>query len=736
MRLSRLSKPRVSALLLVALTAPAAHAGPIEQGLATAFGGLDALPLRSGILLDRVLDLADVGRFDGSAAAPAADLATWRQACDELRRASVAPERATAPPALDARVTAERGAIPLAALDRAYERVRPDALRDGALVARDGRVLPGVGEALEQRRVVMLAPLVDHTRRGAEVAFVLDREHLVTDGEAPHDVALDLDDGAGFRAATFGVNVVAHYATTGPKTLRIRVTAADGSARYAAARFEVGALVTPTPDDTLHITASVPYQGVYGTGDAYVDLAPGHASLVNPVVAIEGFDLDNSMNWDELYALLDEQNLLESLRADGFDIVVLNFTDATDYLQRNSMVVAALIQQVESMIPPANTLALAGASMGGLCSRYALAYLEGHGGHRVRTWISFDGPQAGADVPLGLQYWIQFFAGQSSDAATFINELNRPAARQMLLYHFTSPPGSTGQADPLRATFLSDLAGVGGWPTVPRRVAIANGSGAGETQGFQPGDQLIRYEYGSLFVNITGDVWAVPDHVSHTIFNGQLQILFSNTRQTVTVSGTIPYDGAPGGWRNSMAQLDSSAAPYGDIVALHDDHCFIPTVSALALDTTDPFYDIAGDPALLDHSPFDALYFPTDNQEHVAITPQNAAWVRSEVEAGALAVRPAAATGAPSLSPAMPNPFASATRVTFTLPAAMPVAVGVVGVDGRAVRELARGPLAAGRHEVAWDGRDDHGRVVAPGVYFVRMVAGGARSALRVARVD
>jgi hypothetical protein len=61
-------------------------------------------------------------------------------------------------------------------------------------------------------------------------------------------------------------------------------------------------------------------------------------------VVVEGFDLDNSMNWDELYALLNQQNLLEDLRADGYDAVVLNFSDATDYLQRNAFVLVDLLQ--------------------------------------------------------------------------------------------------------------------------------------------------------------------------------------------------------------------------------------------------------------------------------------------------------------------------------------------------------------------------------------------------------
>ena len=114
--------------------------------------------------------------------------------------------------------------------------------------------------------------------------------------------------------------------------------------------------------------------------------------------------------------------------------------------------VAALLQQVESQIAPRATVALVGASMGGLCSRYALAWLESHGvPHRVRTWISYDGAQSGGDIPLGLQYSISFFSGQSVDAAAFLTALQSPAARELLLVHFASTAGTTARPDPLRA---------------------------------------------------------------------------------------------------------------------------------------------------------------------------------------------------------------------------------------------------------------------------------------------
>ncbi len=42
-----------------------------------------------------------------------------------------------------------------------------------------------------------------------------------------------------------------------------------------------------------------------------------------------------------------------------------------------------------------------------------------------------------------------------------------------------------------------------------------------------------------------------------------------------------------------MAQLDTTAVPYGDIEALYPAHCFIPTVSSLALSPAGPFFDVS-----------------------------------------------------------------------------------------------------------------------------------------------
>jgi hypothetical protein len=505
----------------------------------------------------------------------------------------------------------------------------------------------------------------------------------------------------------------------------------------------VAAGPVPAPDDTIVVDDALPYLGQAATGRGYVLLAPGHAALTRPVLVVEGFDIDNSMGWDELYTLLNQEALVESLLARGNDAVVLDFTDATDYIQRNAFVFNALLARVESAIDPGQSVPVVGASMGGLVARYGLAWLESNAvPHRVPTFISFDGPQRGANIPLGLQHWVDFFSGQSADAAFFRDRLNTPAARQMLVYHFASTSGQAAAPDPLRAGLAADLAAVGGYPALPRRVAFSDGAGDGTGQGFLPGAQLIQYDFSDTFgtVLINGNVWAVPDGPATRIFQGRIRIFYiSDTRRDVTVAGTKPYDSAPGGWRGSMAQLDTTQAPYGDIVALHDNHCFIPTVSALDVDDSDLMRDLTLSPDLAAESPFDAVYYADSNEEHVFISPLSAQRLLAELEPTVVAAGPldpaAGAALAPRIERVTPNPFRGRARLALVLPRGGRAELAVYALDGRRVAVLASGSMAAGPHEVAWDGRDDAGRAAPAGLYFARLAVDGRVATGRLVRL-
>lgn len=79
-----------------------------------------------------------------------------------------------------------------------------------------------------------------------------------------------------------------------------------------------------------------------------------------------------------------------------------------------------------------------------------------------------------------------------------------------------------------------------------------------------------------------------------------------------------------------------------------------------------------------------------------------------------------------SLSPVAPNPSTGVAEVRFVLPQASDVTLSVHDVAGRRVRGLAAGALVAGPHAVRWDGHDEAGARVRPGLYFVRLTSGGS----------
>ncbi len=74
------------------------------------------------------------------------------------------------------------------------------------------------------------------------------------------------------------------------------------------------------------------------------------------------------------------------------------------------------------------------------------------------------------------------------------------------------------------------------------------------------------------------------------------------------------------------------------------------------------------------------------------------------------------------LLPNVPNPFNPMTEIRFELGSTQSVSVRIYDVTGRLVRDLASGSLTAGPHTRVWQGRDNRGRQVPSGAYYVRLV--------------
>ena len=81
---------------------------------------------------------------------------------------------------------------------------------------------------------------------------------------------------------------------------------------------------------------------------------------------------------------------------------------------------------------------------------------------------------------------------------------------------------------------------------------------------------------------------------------------------------------------------------------------------------------------------------------------------------------------------AHPNPFSHATVLSFSIGARYGVAVRIFDMKGQLVRKLTSGKTAKGLASINWDGCDDRGRTVAPGMYTCMLDMHGHKESIQI----
>jgi len=441
--------------------------------------------------------------------------------------------------------------------------------------------------------------------------------------------------------------------------------------------------MAPTTDNPIAnrgavatVVANEAYQGFgeaqayFGEGEYEIFLDFVDETLDRPIIILDGFDPGDQRDITGLYNSLefDGQNMADLLRAEGYDIVILNqpvyttegfeIDGGADFIQRNGLVLAALIEFLNAEKVGDEELVVLGPSMGGLIGRYGLAWMEANSlDHETRLYISFDAPHRGANIPISIQYLINYLAEDTGDpdALAIVDEvLNSSAAKQMLVDHYSAHllNGSTFEQDPnkllpagaenFRDEFQAELDALGFAQNV-RNVAMINGAGDGTTTG-TPGMEVVNTTL-ELSALITADVeihftpeatQAINVVQFDTFFIGVPAGSFGADAESTPESDGV--DSAPGGTSNFSDALEGGAGnPVIEqfIEALNQDQfCFIPTLSALAIDEADWFapVDIGGT-----HStPFVNYYIPPTNEDHVDVTAESAAFAIEEILQGSL----------------------------------------------------------------------------------------------------
>lgn len=383
--------------------------------------------------------------------------------------------------------------------------------------------------------------------------------------------------------------------------------------------------LAPGPQEVSEAAPEPDQEWTLPGGRAWVYLADPGQGLTKPVILADGFSTGPS-DLDFLYEGLErgEYALISELRTRGRDVVILGFDERSASILDNAVAARSAIQEAIARRTGDHPLTVGGFSMGGLVTRYALAKMEHESvDHQTALYLSFDSPHRGAWIPIALQSFAHYIRRLN---AAFSNQMNSPAARQLLWQHI-SEWDDTPETDKERIEFLAELERVGGWPMRPKKIGVANGVRTGVANGIAPGQRAFR----GKGLAITGThLYTQPAGDDQLV--AQLRVVTLRKPQ-IRTSGMPEIDGAPGGTLEGFGILADELNKIPAIIGLGSEaeireHCFVPSVSAVALrdiDTHEKLHDPF--PEQSEDTELDEYLCATHNEGHTLVTDELCTWI-------------------------------------------------------------------------------------------------------------
>lgn len=517
------------------------------------------------------------------------------------------------------------------------------------------------------------------------------------------------------------------YTSEGVKNLRFIVTFSDNTTKTSYGKFYLKLPVTylarsNTSDlEDIYADSDLYFQG-YDENKAYQGKNEYRIYyndsitkvLDKPIIIVDGFDPPDTRKIEEsdeghkddksIRQLVNydhdnnedtkDKDLIDDLNDLGYDVIIVNHPKYTvsdgaetkqingggDYIERNAFVLISLIRELKRQQQGTQEMVVIGPSMGGLISRYALAYMEkklaetgdnAKWNHNTRLWVSFDSPHQGANIPIGTQYWLRFHSFLETVKENLNVKINSVAAKQMLVHHHLSGSETPQGAPNFRNRFQNELDALG-MPQNLRKIALNNGSILGATIG-TPSQEILGMEinlesYLSLIISyFTNFIFTFEGIHSNIYFspkkNTESLILDGRVRvSTFFIGWNIyrekhyaksddrgSYDTNPGSYFYTQNIIFEDALPLSEhsfdnwlmelFIELERSikikvHSFIPTKSALAYTGDNFLGEVIGNKDLIcsGETPFDSYYAPKENEEHIFLTTKNVAWLTKEIE--------------------------------------------------------------------------------------------------------
>jgi hypothetical protein len=384
------------------------------------------------------------------------------------------------------------------------------------------------------------------------------------------------------------------------------------------------------------LSAERSYQGVNATGRVMIFHPPERGHISNPVIFVWGFDPGSSQyRPDQAFSLVNgdaDAGLGDYLLAAGHDVIILMPQDTTTYLQANALWVVRAIESIYGSLPQEVPNTVIGCSAGGVIARWALLYMEDRlrdqnppirlSRQTTAQYFSFDTPHRGANVPLGVQWYVNFVTAlvHNTPLINNINQLkekienprklvNSIAARQLASYHWggINQNKKNPTPDPLRIALLNELGGR--WPQGIKRFGIANGHGMGKTQSIMPGEVIMSISGIHTFR-------AMPKNWE------ECQIVSIGPERGAAAwawiwKGLYPLDSSPGSTGTFYNQVWGAIG--SGIINEPPPMCFVPTTSALDC-SDDCWYGAPTTEEGVRNKHWNDWYFSNSNDAHVRVT--------------------------------------------------------------------------------------------------------------------
>jgi hypothetical protein len=532
------------------------------------FGNLDNTRIPFGLLRDYAMEFTNLENYNGVAISDSTMLnrSLFYEIYNTLataRLTSAAYSSVPNPDVIDSTWFAsnQAGQVTLCGLFFQYGYLNSNAVNNGTITVTNNQLFDKYVNGVYQNpylqdRTAGFAPFSD-TYRGQSFNINLPANLWLTNSASMvNHIEIDAGDGLGYRTITPGTNLGVSYADTGFKVLNFKLYLTDNSVLQSNSRLHVipdplavygggpyeGSVTTihgVTPSNIVNVyrvVSTAQYQGTSGLGLITIHYAQNHTSLIKPLIVVEGFDagiyLDptsttgtNSIS--DFYADVDNSHSLNFIgllegSTSQYDVIYVDFTNGTDDIHRNALVVEDVIRWVNSQKTGGNQNVVLGLSMGTLISRYALKKMELAGeNHDTWLYISHGGPQQGANAPVGYQYlenhagnlyarsgptpgkyeFLRLFVRSLPNVGGILKLTDAPAAQQMLINRIDN---NFNLNNTTHTAWQQELLSLG-YPVNCRNIAISNGSQCAKPQDLQIGGQLL-YIDGKLKSSLATDV--------------------------------------------------------------------------------------------------------------------------------------------------------------------------------------------------------------------------------------